>query len=147
MGVFNRVMNFIGFGEEEEAERDEAEATETDSASETRRTRGTVVSIHAQKTSKVTLSEPQHLDDVTDMVEQLRARRSVVINLQCLTEASAQRVVDVLHGAVCAFNGKMVKIGVGIYLCAPDNYEVNGTIDADRFIDKDVKDGTAEGRI
>ncbi len=147
MGVFQKVMNFIGFGDEEEVERDETESGEPESATETRRTRGTVVSIHAQKTSKMTLCEPQHLDDVTDMVEQLRARRSVIVNLQCLTEASAQRVVDVMHGAVCAFNGKMVKIGVGIYMCAPDNYEVTGTIDADRFVEKDTKDGATEGRI
>jgi cell division inhibitor SepF len=135
MSMFNRVMNFIGFGDEEENERDHQvqASTEGPENQDGRRARGAVVSIHSQKTSKVMLSEPQTLEDVKDLVEQLRSRRIVLINLQNLKESSAMRVVDMLDGAICAFNGKMVKVGLGIYLCAPDNFEINGTIDADRY--------------
>lgn len=154
MGVFNRVMNFMGFGdEEEEVERESAseparaESETTDVVSEARRSRGTVVSIHAQKTSKVMLSEPSTLEEVKELVEHLRARRVVIVNLQNLEEASALRVVDVLDGAICAFNGKMVKIGYAVFLCAPDNFDINGTIDADKFIEWDDSLDGSEGRI
>jgi hypothetical protein len=28
-----------------------------------------------------------------------------------------------------AFNGRLETVGVGIYMCAPDNFEINGGID------------------
>ena len=48
-----------------------------------------------------------------------------------LTEDQAKRIIDFLSGCIYAIGGTMQKIGVGIYLCAPKNVNVQGKISED----------------
>jgi cell division inhibitor SepF len=135
MGVLNKIMNYIGFGEEEDdAVRDGADGASGDeaSASETRRGRAAVVSIHSKATAKVVLMEARSFDDVREIVDHLRNRRAVLINLARTNKKHSQRIVDFIAGALYAINGKMEEAGDNIYLCAPENYELSGSIDVGR---------------
>ncbi|RAV19818.1 cell division protein SepF [Paenibacillus contaminans] len=132
MGVMNRVMNFLGLQEEEEVvqrERvvEEPEETETNPF-EQRKHKGNVVSIHSQKNTRVTLSEPRAYEDAQELADQLRSRRSVVVNLHRVSPEIGMRIVDFLGGTVYALNGQMAKIGPNIFLCTPDTVEIHGVI-------------------
>jgi cell division inhibitor SepF len=147
MSVLHKVLNFIGFGEEvdDDREQTDTDAEESESSNETRRSRGNVVSIHANKPAKVVLAQPDDLDDVKDLIEQLRARKAVIINLQHHKDALvATRIGDKLHGAIFAFNGKMTTITNGIYMCTPDNYDVSGSMDVAKDIVRTSQNHSAE---
>jgi len=130
--VFQRVMNFLGLGPEEEYEdedrllEDGLPEPERDVVENLRR--GTVVSLHTQKQVRVILSEPGSYEEAQPIADHLKAHRSVIVNLHRSPYDQALRVVDFLSGCVYALGGTMQKLGHNIFLCAPDNVDIQGTI-------------------
>lgn len=134
MGVMNRLMNFLGLNDDEEViEHEKIVANdETDPHPiDQRRSQkgpGNVVSIHSQKHTKVVLIEPRSYDEAQEIADHLRSRRPVVVNLQRVRKEQAVRIVDFLSGTVYALNGSISKVGANIFMCAPDNVEIQGAI-------------------
>lgn len=131
MGVMNRFMHFLGLQEEEEVvtrERVVEEEVEEVRPYDVRKAKGNVVSIHAQKNMKIVLTEPRAFEDTQEIADYLRSRRTVVVNLQRVRKDQAVKIVDFLSGTVYALNGSIAKVGPDIFLCAPDNVELQGTI-------------------
>lgn len=89
---------------------------------------GNVVSLHTQKQSRMVLSEPRSYDEAQQIADELRSKRSVIVNLQRTKPDLSLRIVDFLSGTVYALHGSISKLGPNIYLCAPDNMEVQGVI-------------------
>lgn len=83
----------------------------------------------ADKTgNKMILLEPRAFSESQQIADYLRNRNSVVVNLKRVTSEQAKRIIDFLSGVIYAINGSMQKIGVGIYLCTPNNVSVQGKI-------------------
>lgn len=74
------------------------------------------------------LSEPKSYDEAQQIADEIRNRRSVVVNLQRVRSDLGLRIVDFLSGTVYALNGSISKLGPNIYLCAPESVEVHGSI-------------------
>jgi cell division inhibitor SepF len=135
MSVMNRFLNYFGLQEEQDLERDRAEHSAEEQeietpAFESRKQSGknNVVSIHSQKNARVVLTEPRSYDEAQEIADQLKSRRSVVVNLQRVRREQAIRIVDFLSGTVYALGGHISKLGPDIFLCTPDSVEVSGTI-------------------
>ncbi len=131
MGLMNKIWSFIGLQDEEEiVERERIVEDEPDyTYPEPRRTnKNNVVSLHAQRGQKMYLCEPRSYEEAQEMADHLRSRRSVVCNLQRVRPDQAVRIVDFLSGTVYALNGTIAKVGANIFVCTPDNVEVQGTI-------------------
>ena len=132
MSVMNKFMNFLGLQEEEELierervveQNEEFETFTTDS----RKNKNNVVSIHSQKNTRVVLNEPRSYDEAQEIADQLRSRRTVIVNLQRVRQDQAIRIVDFLSGTVYALNGMISKVGPNIFICTPDTVEIQGTI-------------------
>lgn len=75
--------------------------------------------------SEVVVIEPRGFDEALDIVEELRCRRSVVLNLQYLDSEQSQRVVDFLSGATHALDGHQQRVGQGVFIFAPNNFTIN----------------------
>ena len=75
--------------------------------------------------SEVIVIEPRAFDEALDIIEELRCRRSVVLNLQFLDAEQSQRVVDFLSGATHALDGHQQRIGQGVFIFAPSNFTIN----------------------
>ena len=75
--------------------------------------------------SEVIVIEPRSFDEALDIIEELRCRRSVVLNLQFLDTEQSQRVVDFLSGATHALDGHQQRIGQGVFIFAPSNFTIN----------------------
>jgi len=58
----------------------------------------------------------------------LKARNAVVVNLKRVTPDQAKRIVDFLSGTLYAIDGNLQKLGGGIFLCTPNNVNVEGKI-------------------
>ncbi|WP_025785131.1 cell division protein SepF [Sporosarcina sp. D27] len=92
-------------------------------------TAGNIVSLQSvQKSSKVILVEPRVYAEAQDISEHLTNKRAVIVNLQRIDREQGIRIVDFLSGAVYALNGDIQRIGTDIFLCVPENVEVNGSI-------------------
>ena len=81
--------------------------------------------------NKMILLEPRAYSESQQIADHLKHRNSVVVNLKRVTSDQAKRIIDFLSGCIYAIGGTMQKVGVGIYLCAPKNVNVQGKISED----------------
>lgn len=91
----------------------------------------------AQPASEVMVIEPRAFEESLEIVEQLRARKSVLLNLHMLDKEGSQRIVDFLSGACHAIDGHQQKIGDGVFLFAPATVVINSESNSSKAI-KDV---------
>jgi len=83
---------------------------------------------HARQTTKVVLSEPRSYNEVQEIADHLRSRKSVIINLHRVRPDQARRIIDFLSGTVYAISGDIQKLGNNIFICTPENVDIQGTI-------------------
>lgn len=79
-------------------------------------------------TSKMILLEPRAFSEAAQIVDYLKQRNTVVVNLKRVTKDQAKRIIDFLSGSNYAIEGKIEKIGGGIFLFTPNNVNVQGQI-------------------
>jgi FtsZ-interacting cell division protein YlmF len=87
--------------------------------------------------NKMILLEPRAYSESQQIADHLKHRNSVVVNLKRVTSDQAKRIIDFLSGCIYAIGGTMQKVGVGIYLCAPNNVSVQGKISEENDKSKD----------
>ena len=88
--------------------------------------------------SKMVLFEPRAYSESQQIADYLKKRNAVVVNLKRVTPDQAKRIVDFLSGTLYAINGGLQKLGTGIFLCTPNNIDVEGTISEENK-EKNVK--------
>ena len=89
--------------------------------------------------NKMILLEPRAYSESQQISDYLKARNTVVVNLKRVTSDQAKRIVDFLSGTVYALGGDLQKIGGGIFLCTPNNVNIQGKITDDKE-GKDIHD-------
>lgn len=146
MGKFNRFLNLIGFGEEEDTDvrpsaRDGGSGRASSVSSAPRKSSSSRVTpsaparvVSMQQTMNVPdpmqmmLLQPQSFEDTQMVIDNLRDGRSVIVNLENMNQATAQRVLDFISGAIYALDGDMRKVSKGIFLCAPNGIDISGNV-------------------
>ncbi len=86
--------------------------------------------------SKMMLLEPRAYSESQQIADYLKNRSAVVVNLKRVTPDQAKRIVDFLYGTIYAIGGDLQKLGGGIFLCTPNNVNVEGTISEDNSNNK-----------
>lgn len=141
-GVWGRVMHAFGFGPDAAEYEDELEESAPLPAREPVREtieepadlysarsprRGTLVSLPSQTRDsfKVLVVEPRSFDEVQTIVDQLKSRRPVILNLESLDKDLASRILNFLNGAVYALGGETQKVATGIFFFAPTGVDVS----------------------
>ena len=76
--------------------------------------------------SKMILVEPRAYSESQQIADYLKNRNSVVVNLKRVTSDQAKRLIDFLTGCIYAIGGDLQKLGNGIYLCTPNNVNIEG---------------------
>ena len=89
--------------------------------------------------AKMILLEPRAYSEAQQIADHLKKRNTVVVNLKRVTSDQAKRIMDFLSGTIYAIKGNIQKIGSGIFLCTPNNINVQGKItdETDKEKDKD----------
>ena len=87
--------------------------------------------------TEVMVIEPESFDDMPRVIDALRDRKSVVLNLEKMDPEKAQRSVDFVAGGTYAMDGHYERVGDNIFLFTPSCVTVSnlsGLIsDADDF--------------
>jgi cell division inhibitor SepF len=70
------------------------------------------------------VTEPKSFDECPMLVNSLKARKPIIINLEKIETETAKKIFDFLMGATYALNGNMQKIANNIFVFVPENISV-----------------------
>lgn len=137
----DKVKFFMGLEDyEDEMDEDEVEEVKSQSRAYAQQspasaatsypvqTKNKVVNIHTNTQMKVVIHQPTSFDEATEIVESLKARKPVIMNLEEIEADLARRIFDFCNGALYAIDGQIQKVSKGIFILAPNNVDVVGKI-------------------
>jgi cell division inhibitor SepF len=75
--------------------------------------------------SEVVVVEPRTFEEMPQVIQALRERKSVVLNLTIMDPDQAQRAVDFVAGGTYAIDGHQERIGESIFLFTPNCVQVS----------------------
>lgn len=137
MSVIDKVKNFFGSGEDiyEEVEYDEVEQDQPVKIVSTRNNRqpqnqGNIVNVkgrYESNGSKLIVYRPVSYEDVNNVIQYLKNDQPVIVNMEKLNKEVAQRILDVIYGAICAVDGKLYKVNGRIFIASPAGCDVVGS--------------------
>ena len=79
----------------------------------------------ANGNSEVVVIEPSLYEEMPQVIQALRDRKSVVLNLNAMDLEEAQRAVDFIAGGTYAMDGHQERVGEGIFLFTPSSVKVS----------------------
>lgn len=82
---------------------------------------------------KLVVIEPQSFEECPKLVDSLKSRRPVIINLEKIESESARKIFDFLSGATYALNGNVQKVANNIFVFAPENVDITGSAENKGF--------------
>ncbi|MGN0436752.1 MAG: cell division protein SepF, partial [Wujia sp.] len=78
--------------------------------------------------NEVYVIKPQEISDSQTVTDFLKNGKTIVINMEGLELAPAQRIIDFIGGACYALNGTLQAISANIFIAAPSSIEVSGDL-------------------
>ncbi len=79
----------------------------------------------ANSNAEVVVVEPHSFEEMPQVIQTLRERKSVVLNLNVMDPEEAQRAVDFIAGGTYAIDGHQERIGESIFLFTPSCVKVS----------------------
>lgn len=134
--IMGKFLNFIGLEEDiidepvdELSDRKSSYQEELiEPKFQTKNKKGRVVNIHSTAYTKVVVYQALTYDDTQNIIDNLKSRKPIIVNLDCIEQDLAQRVLDFLSGAVYALDGTIQKVSRCIFVLAPNNVDIIGNI-------------------
>ena len=78
---------------------------------------------------RMVIIEPKSIDECRKLIDNMRANKPVIINLEKVETDLARKMFDFLSGATYALTGNIQKINQNIYLFAPRNVNIRALVD------------------
>ncbi|MEE1038506.1 MAG: cell division protein SepF [Eubacterium sp.] len=140
MGVFDKFKDLVGIGddyeEDEEITEEEIEAAESKMEREQERQRfsrqsssrgSNVVPMGGvmNEAMKLVVIEPASFEESPKLVDSLKSRKPVILNLENLDSETARKIFDFISGATYALNGSVQKVANNIFVFAPENVDIS----------------------
>lgn len=96
-----------------------------------------VVTHPSYKGYEVMVVEPRSFGEAAQIVQNLKDRKTIVLNLHLLDREQSQRTIDFVCGAAHALNGKPQKVGDMVFVFTPSNVtlSVDSTANINKFRD------------
>lgn len=128
--IMDKVKYFIGLDvfEDEEEEVDDDVQIEQEELYQISNKKNKVVNIHTKSQMKVVIYEPTNFEEAPSIVDNLKSRKPVIINLENIDQELAKKFFDFLNGAIYALDGNIQKVSAGIFILAPNNVDISGNI-------------------
>ncbi|AOT68436.1 cell division protein SepF [Geosporobacter ferrireducens] len=126
----NKVKYFMGLDDYQEDDDDfvETSVEEDEEIIPLNSKKNKIVNIHTTTQMKVVIYEPSEFEEAPSIVDNLKNRKPVIINLETLDQELAKKIFDFLNGAVYALDGNIQKVSKGIFILAPNNVDISGNI-------------------
>lgn len=137
-GAMNKLLDFFGWESQNTTEEDsyddnlpEETIPVSENASRTLRKgqpQNKVVAMGAPADRKVIIRSPQNILEMKELVDHLRARSTVIMNVEKTDSMLAQRMVDFLSGAVYCIDGDMEKLSSGVIIAVPNGVDITADL-------------------
>lgn len=144
MGVFDKFKDLMGFEEYEEEEVEAAEEYNKPGSYYDRKPveprqpiappakfdNNNVVPMQNRTVKaltnafKLVVIEPKGFDECSKLVDSLKSRKPIIVNLEQLDSDTARKIFDFLGGATYALNGNVQKVANNIFVFAPENVAI-----------------------
>jgi len=128
----NKVKYFMGLDDfiedEDDDDSTERSAEDEDSIMPLNGKKNKILNIHTTTQMKVVIYEPTDFEEAPSIVDNLKNRKPVIINLENLDQEIAKKIFDFLNGAVYALDGNIQKVSKGIFILAPNNVDISGNV-------------------
>ncbi|SHJ13255.1 cell division inhibitor SepF [Geosporobacter subterraneus DSM 17957] len=126
----NKVKYFMGLDDYQEDDEDfiETSMEEEEEIVPLSSKKNKIVNIHTTTQMKVVIYEPSEFEEAPSIVDNLKNRKPVIINLENLDQEIAKKIFDFLNGAVYALDGNIQKVSKGIFILAPNNVDISGNL-------------------
>lgn len=82
------------------------------------------ISVAGTSAFKLVVIEPKSFDECPKLVDSLKGRRPVIINLETVETEVAKKIFDFLSGATYALNGNVQKVANNIFIFAPESVDI-----------------------
>ena len=89
---------------------------------------------------KIVVIEPKAFDECPKLVDSLKSRKPVIINLEHIENDTARKIFDFLSGATYALSGNVQKIAQNIFVFLPENVDVQAASETQGFKYGEEKD-------
>ena len=131
-GFVEKFKYFIGIDDldydEEYEDYDDYELEELPVNTRTKRFNNNVVNIHSAGNMKLVVHEPLTYEDAPKIVDDLKIRKTVVVNLEQLEPNLKRQIFDFINGGLYSLEGNIQKVTKDIFVLAPSNVEIDGNI-------------------
>ena len=135
--MMDKLKYFIGIdGYEEDEDQevyedyyDDVEEVEETKQITPRKVGNKVVNIHTNSSMKIVVHEPLSYDEAPGIIDDLKARKTVVVNLEQLELGIKRQIFDFVNGGVYAMEGNIQKVTKDIFIFAPSSVEIDGLKD------------------
>lgn len=91
------------------------------------------ISVAGTSAFKLVVIEPKSFDECPKLVDSLKGRRPVIINLEKIETETAKKIFDFLSGATYALNGNVQKVANNIFIFAPESVDIAASQDERGF--------------
>ncbi|MFW5976380.1 MAG: cell division protein SepF [Bacillota bacterium] len=125
---WNNILDFFGFKEElSDSHYENEDHKSTHSGSK-------IISINKKNKKKprnkfkLIIHNPESYNEVKAITDDLKNNVSIILNLEDIERNQARRFIDFVSGAVYGLNGKVQKVGSGVFLFTPSSVEIDGEI-------------------
>lgn len=92
------------------------------------KTSNKILNIHSNAQMNVVLYNPKTFDESTNIVDTLKSRRPVVMNISELDKELGRKIFDFCSGALYAVDGHIQQVAKGIFILAPQNVDITGDV-------------------
>lgn len=137
VAAFKKIWDYL-VGENEDIQDEDTEVMESaydysdeeeeDTNSETFsmfKRRNKVVNMPQAQSVKMKILKPTNYDpDVNEIINELKSKNGIVMNLEYVNKDIARRIIDTVSGAVTALDGRIEKVSNSIFVVAPYNYDI-----------------------
>lgn len=149
MGIFDKMSDFMkmddDYDDEDDEELEDEEETpkkrnaffkskdddeEAETSSKITPMRGSSkrTNAYSANSTEVKIIKPASFDDVRDICDAILMKKVVILNMEGLDLAVAQRIIDFMSGACYAIEGKLQKVSNFIFAITPKNIEISGDL-------------------
>lgn len=87
-----------------------------------------IVNIHTASSAKVVISKPVNYDEGTIIVDNLKNKRIVIVNINAVDQKVGQKILDFLIGAIYALEGGLQQVEKGVFIITPSTVEVTNEL-------------------
>lgn len=100
-------------------------AADADAQAALRRSKMQVISSGKAQDMRIQIYTPQSFDAVSEIADDLKAKRSAIVNYERVEMSEQRRICDFLNGVCYVLNGEVRRITATMVLYVPDGVEIS----------------------